>query len=60
MALGLVGKTGWGQIWFGLESVMSKEAPIPPAPDCEAAQPNHANPTKQSKLAEKFSFQHAK
>ena len=45
MALGLVGKAGRGEIWVGLSSVMSKEAPIPPAPGCEAAQPNHANPT---------------
>ena len=46
MALGLVGNTGFGQIWVGLLSVMSKEAPIPPAPGCEAAQPNHANPNQ--------------
>ena len=45
MALSLVGNTGKGQIWVGLSSVMSKEAPIPPAPSCEAAQPNHARPS---------------
>ena len=45
MALCLVGNTGRGQIWVGLSSVMSKEAPIPPAPSCEAAQPNHGHPT---------------
>ena len=45
MALSLVGNTGRGQIWVGLSSVMSKEAPIPPAPSCEAAQPNHGHPT---------------
>ena len=44
MALSLVGNTGRGQIWVGLSSVMSKEAPIPPAPSCEAAQPNHGHP----------------
>ena len=45
MALSLVGNTGRGQIWVGLSSVMSKEAPIPPAPSCEAAQPNHGHPS---------------
>ena len=49
MALSLVGNTGRGQIWVGLSSVMSKEAPIPPAPSCEAAQPNHGHPTRHLK-----------
>ena len=50
MALSLVGNTGRGQIWVGLSSVMSKEAPIPPAPSCEAAQPNHGHPSTYAKI----------
>ena len=42
--LGLSGKAGRGKIWVGLSTVMSEETHIPPAPGCEAAQPNHANP----------------
>ena len=47
MALCLVGNTGRGQMWVGLSSVMSKEAPIPPAPSCEAAQSNHGHPNSR-------------
>ena len=43
--LGLSGEDRQGKIWVGLSSVMSEEAHIPPAPGCEAAQPNHANPS---------------
>ena len=44
LVLGLVGKGGRGLILVEFLSVMSEEAPIPPAPGCEAAQSNHGNP----------------
>ena len=42
--LGLSGEGRQGANMGWVSSVMSKEAPIPPAPGCEAAQPNHVNP----------------
>ena len=56
MALGLVGKAGRGEIWVGLSLVMSEEAHIPPAPGCEAAQLNHANPTVEFEHIDKRYF----